>query len=358
MEILVFCLSFILSLILSDFFVKNMQHFTFYKTFSRTPLDTLDKKEEVLKVGGIILFASVVLAFFFSCLIKNNIQYDPIMIKKIIGFTAGSIIILFLGLYDDAKKIGYKGKMLWEMAAITPLILAHFKIEHISLAGRTFNLSWAGYAVLIMWILLVTNAINLIDGLDGLASGVAIITFSALAIISHNLNKFITVLSIASIGSLIGFLRYNFHPAKLYLGDNGSLLIGFMLAVFSIEINVKMNTLTALSLPILILMLPMGSAIYSFSRRVKNGKNPFVADRLHLHYLLLNSGIPYLIVVFLFWLSSLLLTTLGVVSYFTHRRFEFIILAFGILILIAGYSASLFVIKNNHVNNKGFEDGR
>ena len=177
----------------------------------------------------------------------------------------------------------------------------------------------------------------------------AVNCFSSL--ISYSINSGIEILCLAFIGSLLAFLKYNFYPAKLYLGDSGSLLLGFVLATISVEINIKMYTLTALALPVLILMVPIGSVIYNFFRRIGKGKNPFIADKLHLHYLLLNSGIPHTIVVLLFWISSIILTMLGVISYFLNRRFEFIMLSLGILVLVVSYAAAIVIVsKKDFIN--------
>jgi UDP-GlcNAc:undecaprenyl-phosphate GlcNAc-1-phosphate transferase len=334
LQINIFILAFIISYLLSDFFTKY----------------TIDNKK-VLKVGGIIIFAAVVSAMFMVVLFKKDLAITGYSLKKIIGFAVGSVIILSLGIYDDLKKIGYRGKLLWQLAAIAPLLISGYSISRLSLFTRSIEIYWSGYILLVFWVLLITNALNLIDGLDGLACGVAIIAFSVLAVVTHLSFPVIQFLSLACIGSLLAFLKYNFYPAKLYLGDNGSLLLGYALAVSSLEANVKMNTLTALALPVLILMLPIGSAVYSFFRRLGKGRNPFLADRLHLHYLLLRSGIPHHVVVLLFWLSSVVLAMLGLISYFLGRRFEFFILSLGIIAVILAYNLSIGFISRERKHN-------
>ena len=352
-QVSVFIFSLAISYILSDFFARNIANFRFYKIFAREKPRFHKDNKEVLKVGGMIIFVSTILAIFIAGLFKKNLEIPIYDFKKIAGFTIGATIILMLGIYDDAKKIGYKKKLLWQLVATIPLIIAGFNISRISFFGGSLEINWFfGCVLLIFWVILITNAINLIDGLDGLASGVAIITFSVLAIVSRVSNPAIEILCLACIGSLLGFLKFNFYPARLYLGDNGSLLLGFVLAVISLEANVKMNTLTALALPILILMLPIGDAIYSFLRRINRGKNPFVADRLHLHYILLRCGIPHSTVVVLFWLSSMVLAILGITSYFLNRRFEFFILSLGIILLIISYVTTIAIISREKNRNK------
>lgn len=301
--------------------------------------------KEILKVGGMIVFISTILAIFIVSLFSKNLEIDIYSLRKIAGLATSAIIILILGIFDDAKKIGYKRKFLWQIIATVPIIISGYSINQFSFFGRSLEIYWFGYVCMIFWIILITNAINLIDGLDGLAAGISIIAFLALAIISHRFYPTVQILCLACIGSLLAFLKYNFYPAKLYLGDNGSLTLGFVLAVLSLETNVKMNTLTMLSLPVLILMLPIGSVIYSFIRRISNGKNPFIADKLHLHYLLLSSGVPHPVVVILFWISSVVLAMLGIVSYFLNRRLEFFILLLGVLVLIASYILCMLLVS-------------
>lgn len=350
---MIFIFAFLISYILSDFFVKNISNFHLYRLFARERTRFHKDDKEILKIGGIIVFISTVLAIFIVSLFSKNLEINIYSLRKIAGLTTSAIIILILGIFDDAKKIGYKSKFLWQIVSTIPIMISGYTINRLSFFGRSLEIYWFGYICMIFWIILITNAINLIDGLDGLASGVAIIAFMALAIIAHQPYPHIQILCLACIGSLLAFLKYNFYPAKLYLGDNGSLTLGFVLAVLSLETNVKMNTLTMLSLPVLILMIPIGSVIYSFTRRISKGKNPFIADKLHLHYLLLSSGVPHPVVVILFWISSIVLAMLGVVSYFLNRRLEFFILSLGVLILITSYILCMALVsqKKNKQNN-------
>lgn len=332
-RISVFILAFVISYFIAGFFAKKK-----------------DNKKTV-KAGGAIIFVSVILAILAAGIAGDGLKAVSYDLKKIAGFALGAIIMLALGIYDDARKLGYKAKFAWQAIATVPIILSGYNIYRLSFFGNSMEIYPAGPVLIICWVILITNAVNLIDGLDGLACGVGIITFSALAVISHVTHPAVEILCLACMGSLLAFLRYNFYPAKLYLGDSGSLLLGFTLAVLSLEINVKMNTLTALSLPVLVLFVPIGSAIYSFSRRLRKGKNPFVADRLHLHHLLLNSGISQAVIVGLFWLSSFVLAMLGVVSYFLNRRLELFILSLGIIVLIICYASTIIIISRERKKN-------
>jgi UDP-GlcNAc:undecaprenyl-phosphate GlcNAc-1-phosphate transferase len=345
LKISVFALSFLIAYVISKFFAEKKGIPAFYGIFPREISPFHKDKKEILKVGGLIIFISVVFTLFTAFIFTDGLKFGIYDLRKAAGLVAGSIIILLLGIFDDTRKFNYKLKFLWQLAATVPILVSGYKISAVSFFGQSLEIYATGYFLMIFWLILITNAINLIDGLDGLASGVGIITFSALAIISHKFYPNVAILCLACIGSLLAFLRYNLYPAKLFLGDNGSLLLGFVLAVLSLETSLKMNTLTALGLPILILIVPIGSAFYSFIRRLIRGKDPFVADRLHLHHLLLRSGIPHQVVVMLFWFSTMILAMLGVVSYFLDRRLEFFILAAGVLLLIVAYILAITTIS-------------
>lgn len=343
-QFIVFIVAFAISYMLSLFFVKNIYTLRFNEVFARVESPYHKDKRFILKVGGLIIFTSTALAIFIIALFRKDLNITAYDLNKTIGLIAGAAIIFLLGIYDDAKKVGYKGKFVWQLFAVVPLAVSGYSISRISFFGGSIDIHWFGYIFMIMWIVLITNALNIIDGLDGLACGVAVITFGAIALVSHESYPPIVILCLACIGSLLAFLRFNFYPAKLFLGDNGSLLLGYVLAVLSLEINIKMNTLTALSLPVLVLMIPIGSVVYSFLRRIITGRNPFVGDRLHLHYLLLDAGIPHHIVVILFWLSTFVFAMLGVTSSFLGKRFEFFMLSLGVFTVVLAYISTILYL--------------
>ena len=157
-----------------------------------------------------------------------------------------------------------------------------------------FYLGVLGIPFTIFWIVAVTNAVNLIDGLDGLASGVSIIALITFAVISYQMDQLtVALLSISLAGALFGFLRYNFFPAKIFLGDSGSMFIGFMVAVLATFGLLKGVTLVAFIIPILVLGVPIFDTCFAIFRRYCEHQPIFQADKKHIHHRLLGCGLSH-----------------------------------------------------------------
>lgn len=160
----------------------------------------------------------------------------------------------------------------------------------------TVTLGWLSLPITLIWILAITNAVNLIDGLDGLATGVAIIALSTSAVTGYFFlnvtNTFISIMMFTLVAALIGFLPYNFHPAKIYLGDTGSLFIGFMISVFALY-GLKNATFITIIIPVIILGVPITDTVYAILRRILNKKPISQADKHHLHHRLMQMGLSH-----------------------------------------------------------------
>jgi UDP-GlcNAc:undecaprenyl-phosphate GlcNAc-1-phosphate transferase len=183
-------------------------------------------------------------------------------------------------------------KLAWQIVATLVVIMFGAEINFIS---NPFNgilpLGLFAIPLTLIWVVGVTNAMNLIDGLDGLAAGVtAIASFSLffVALRTHQIGA--AILMLALIGATLGFIRYNFFPAKIFLGDSGSLFLGFILAFASIIGVLKTTLVVALIVPILILGVPIFDTLFAIGRRLSKGKHPFEADNKHIHHLLLRAG--------------------------------------------------------------------
>ena len=175
--------------------------------------------------------------------------------------------------------------------------------------------------VTMLWIVGITNAINLIDGLDGLASGVSFIALLIFSFMSLqvNQNTLIALLSLALAGAVLGFLRYNFHPAKIFLGDTGSMFLGFTIAVISVMGLLKSVTLYTFITPILILGVPIFDTFFAIVRRYKNNQPIFAADKAHLHHRLLNLGFSHRQAVLAIYCLALVF---GLSAVFIFNRFS------------------------------------
>lgn len=216
---------------------------------------------------------------------------------KLIGLFLGIIVITIVGIIDDTKTLKPIPKLLGQIIAAVIVVAFGTKIEHITIPFLyKVGLSEAFSVVLtILWIVGITNAINLIDGLDGLSSGITLIScISLLIIFSLNESPLIAILLItALIGALVGFLPFNFAPAKTFIGDTGSNFLGFMLSVISILGIAKTYTIAVIVLPVIVLGLPIFDVIWAIVRRVIKGKSlkaVFKADKGHLHHKLVAKG--------------------------------------------------------------------
>ena len=211
---------------------------------------------------------------------------------KLIGLFLGIIIITIVGIIDDIKTLKPIGKLLGQVLAAGIIVAFGIKIEHI---GQIALNDVTSIILTILWIVGITNAINLIDGLDGLSTGITLIScISLLIIFSLNASPLIAIILItALIGALVGFLPFNFAPAKTFIGDTGSNFLGFMLSVISILGIAKTYTIAVIVLPVIVLGLPIFDVLMAIIRRTIKGKSlkaVFQADKGHLHHKLVAKG--------------------------------------------------------------------
>ncbi|HAM53578.1 MAG TPA: undecaprenyl/decaprenyl-phosphate alpha-N-acetylglucosaminyl 1-phosphate transferase [Nitrospiraceae bacterium] len=211
------------------------------------------------------------------------------------GFYAGMIMLVIVGFLDDYRELNHGWKLMAQMLAAILMIFFNKNILHTF--GNLFSLgpiNLGGYAipVTIFCVVGVINAFNMIDGVDGLAAGVALIAFGSFAVLSAMDNRMkIMVLSVAMSGALIGFLKYNWHPAQVFMGDAGSFFLGCTAAFISISLTQQPHGIIRPVVPLLILAVPIVDTITLMLTRIIKGKSPFRADRNHLHHLLLRLGL-------------------------------------------------------------------
>lgn len=234
------------------------------------------------RLGGLAIYISFLLGVLF---LKPENQYsNSIMI--------GSILIVITGVLDDVFELSAKLKFMMQfVAAAIVVIFGGLQIAFINLPfGGMLEFEFFSIPITIFWIIGITNAINLIDGLDGLAAGVssiALIAISGMAIIMGNM--YVVAIGSIILVSTLGFLYYNFHPAKIFMGDTGALFLGFMIAVLSL-LGFKNVTFVSFIVPIIILGVPISDTFFAILRRFMN-KTPISApDKSHLHHCLLRIG--------------------------------------------------------------------
>ncbi|NLC10635.1 MAG: undecaprenyl/decaprenyl-phosphate alpha-N-acetylglucosaminyl 1-phosphate transferase [Firmicutes bacterium] len=255
-------------------------------------------KEPKPLLGGLAVF----LAFWLSVAIFLPFLGGG---RELLGLFFGTTIILVLGIVDDLKRLSYKIKFAGQALAVLVVLLFNIRIQFLNLPFQgTIFLGAFVIPLTVLWLVGVTNAVNLIDGVDGLASGVAAINAVVIAYLTWGEIPLVTFMALALAGAVLGFLPYNFSPAKIFLGDAGSLFLGFTLAVLAIMGLTKQVTFTTLLVPVLVLGLPIADTLFAILRRLKNKKPVFQADRGHLHHKLLDWGLSTRQTVLLLYLSS------------------------------------------------------
>lgn len=242
-------------------------------------------KKPIPLIGGLAIYISIVVTALLF------LEVD----KSLISILLGGTVIVISGIIDDIKGLSPRGKVLFQIAGAVILILGDVKIDAVTnpfgKAGTVLRLNWLSIPLTIFWVVGITNTLNLIDGLDGLAAGVAMISSMSFFAVAGEFN-YINIMLISSIlaGACLGFLPYNFNPAKIFMGDTGALFLGFMLAAVSIEGVMKSVATIAVVVPIIILGVPIFDTTFAIFRRLLNGKSIAEADKGHLHHRLLERG--------------------------------------------------------------------
>ena len=280
--------AFAVAAVLSYFFTPPVKNFAHKVGAIDVPKDARRMhKKPIPRLGGLAIYGG------FLCSILIFGQLDETMLCVLLG----AAIIVALGIFDDVLALGAKLKFVVQIvAAATPVCIGDLQIGLFTnlnpLSDTPFvHLGILAVPVTIIWIVGITNAVNLIDGLDGLAVGVssiAAITMLAVALLTGNMPIAITMAALA--GACIGFMPYNLNPAKIFMGDTGSTFLGYMLATVSIMGLFKFYAVISFAVPFLILGLPIFDTANAIIRRVAAGRSPMSPDRGHVHHKLIDMG--------------------------------------------------------------------
>jgi UDP-GlcNAc:undecaprenyl-phosphate/decaprenyl-phosphate GlcNAc-1-phosphate transferase len=229
--------------------------------------------------------------------------------RKAIAFLAGGVAILVLGIYDDIRGSGAVTKLVAQFSIAGALYFAGFRIDQISLPFvHALPLGPLSFVFTLLWIVGVINAMNLIDGLDGLAAGVGLFGVATAFVLAATRGDPIMMLFMAALGgSLLGFLIYNFNPASIFMGDTGAMFLGYVLGVGAVQTSQKSSTTVAILIPMVALGVPITDTLLAMIRRALNGRPMFSADRSHIHHKLLDLGLTQRQAVMILYGVSLLL---------------------------------------------------
>jgi UDP-GlcNAc:undecaprenyl-phosphate GlcNAc-1-phosphate transferase len=275
------------------------------------------------RLGGLAIYISFLIGIYFQ---------RPLSVNSSAIILGGAIIVL-IGFFDDIFELSAKIKLIGQLAAaFTVVFLGDLQIGFINLPfdGR-LDFGYLSIPFTILWIVGITNAINLIDGLDGLAAGVssiALITISGMALITGNI--YVVAVSSILLASTLGFLIYNFHPAKIFMGDTGALFLGYMISVLSL-LGYKNVTFISLIVPIIILGVPISDTFFAILRRIINKQPLSAPDKSHLHHCMLRLGFTHRQTVLLIYSMSLLFGLAAVI--YTQAKLWGSILLIGVLLI-------------------------
>lgn len=263
-------------------------------------------KEPMPRMGGLAIFIGFLVGYMLFC--NQTVQMNSILI--------GSFFIILLGVFDDIKpltpSIKFCGQLL---AAIIVVYYGNVVMQDLSAFGLYINFGMFAKPITILFIVSIINCLNLIDGLDGLAGGISSIFFITITVISTllgNVSSLDISLTLIMIGATLGFLLYNFHPAKIFMGDSGSMFLGYMIAVISL-LGFKNVTLTSFIVPVLILAIPILDTLFAIIRRLLKGESFAKADKEHFHHQILKMAGNQTKTVLIIYLIQILFSAASIV---------------------------------------------
>ena len=267
-------------------------------------------KNPLPRLGGVAIFISFALSILagIALSLRHPQLHAAFPYRIMLMVLAPATLVFLLGVYDDIRGVGPYVKFSVQAIAASILFLGGLRIVSIPVLFGSRDLPWyLGLPCTVLWVLAITNAFNLIDGLDGLAAGSALFsTFVAFIVALLNGPSLVTVMTIALAGAILGFLRYNFNPATFFLGDSGSLFIGFLLSALALLGAQKSPTIVAVAIPVVSFGLPILETTLSVMRRLISGRPVFTADREHIHHKLLQHGLTHRqVVILLYGVSAL-----------------------------------------------------
>lgn len=279
------------------------------------------------RLGGVAVALALTLALGVAVVLEARALVpatpDP---RSLLPIVSGAVLVFAVGLWDDIDAVSPGVKLAVQLLGALIVVGSGITIGSITIGGTTYDLGLLAFPLSVVWILVVTNAFNLMDGLDGLAAGLAVIAAGTCTVVLLVRGEDASALLLVSlVGALAGFIAHNFHPAKIFLGDSGSLLAGFLLAVTAITGQQKGATTLAVGVPLLIFALPIADTALSVVRRLFAGRRDagagllgvasiFRADRSHVHHRLLDLGLTHRGTVLLLYAVALGLSTVALVT--------------------------------------------
>lgn len=284
-------------------------------------------KKPMPVMGGLMIF----LGFLFGYML-----FAP-QSTQMLAILIGGFIVVLTGILDVIKPLKAKEKMVGQVAAALVITFyGKILLNDITAFGFYFNFGWLSYPLTIIFIVSLMNCINLIDGLDGLAAGISSIFFATIGIIAfimHNIGSLEITLTFIMLGACLGFLIFNFNPAKIFMGEIGSMFLGYMIAVVCL-LGFKAVTLTSLVVPMLILGIPILDTLFAILRRIIHHKPIYEADKQHLHHQLLNKKFSQRSTVLIIYCVSILFSLASILFVLKDQKLGMIIYIILMILII------------------------
>lgn len=318
-----------------------------YRAFDHPDQRKLHAKP-IPHLGGIALFVS-----FWIMFLAASWHFDAINIElsgKMWALFLASAVILATGIVDDLKNLNFVGKISGQLIAAGIMIAAGFLIPRFYIPfWGSIELGWFAYPMTAAWIIVLSNSINLIDGLDGLAGSVSVSVCFGMFVTGLLLGvETVIVTTVCLSGAIVGFLILNRPPARLFMGDSGSLFIGFMFAVLAVICPIKSYTAVAMFVPLVAVGVPLIEVAVTLIRRTASGQRFYEADNRHIHNYLVNLGFSREKTVMILTVISLALTAfVPALFWFDRKRVFSIFIAFLVILFV-----SFFVLRLKHVQDR------
>ncbi len=283
-------------------------------------------KRPIPRMGGIAIYFAFFLSFLGGIFYFNpGWQSHLFTQRELLGIFLGATIITLFGVADDFRSLSPTEKFIGQILAASILIFFGVQIDFIGnpLSDGLISLGFWSVPLTLFWIVGMINTVNFIDGLDGLASGICGISSFAFFAFSHQTGQVnMAVLSIALAGSSLGFLRHNFYPAKIFMGDSGSMLLGFLLGAVTVQGVMKTIAAIAFLVPLIVMGIPILDTAFAIFRRYKSKRPITEADKEHIHHRLLHKGLSHRQAVVLIYIWSAFLSLIGLVMRFATLQIK------------------------------------
>lgn len=302
------------------------------------------------RLGGAAIFLSFWFAVFLSAVFLSiNVE------KMLVGIFVGSTVIFVVGIFDDIKGIRPLYKLLWQLfAAIIPLFFGlGFYVNEMTLPLLgTISLGVFGYVFVVLWIVGLVNTVNISDGLDGLAAGICFIAALILFWAAHTIDQFpAAFLMLALAGAAFGFLFFNFHPAKIFMGDSGSMFLGYIIGAASLWGLLKTATILGLVFPLVVLGMPLMDMAFAIIRRKWKGRSVVRADKGHLHHRLLDSGLNQREAVLVLYLISVCFGLAAIFLIYGSWYIAIVLTVINLILIVRIMFRKFNLIRLNGKNN-------